>query len=86
MSYSKHSLHLNIRHFYFANAIKRKEVEIGYCPTKVMLEDFFTKPLQENVFRKFRAVILGHVSVSALFQINEKSSKERVEAHMENHP
>ena len=43
---------------------------------------FFTKPLQENLFRKFRAVILRHVPVSSLYHIEDNASKERVEAHM----
>ena len=83
-SCSKRSRHTNIRCFYVTDAVKRKEVEISYCPTEVMLADFFfyQKPLQGNLFRKFRAVILGHVPVSSLSYIEDNSSKECVEAHM----
>ena len=50
-------------------------MEITYWPTEVMLTDFFTKSLQVNLFRKFRAVILGHVPVVTLYQIDKKIFK-----------
>ena len=30
-----------------------------YCTTGEMLADFYTKPLQSSLFRKFRDVIMG---------------------------
>ena len=40
---------------------------------------FFTKPLQGNLFRKFRDVILGYVHIKTLFHDDEQpSSQERV--------
>ena len=84
-SCSKRSRNFNIRYFYVTEAMKRQEVEIAYCPTEVMLADFFTKPLQGNLFRKLRAAILGHVPARTLHQIDEKSSKKRVKVHKENH-
>ena len=32
--------------------IKSKEVVVEYCPTKKMVADFFTKPLQGKLFYK----------------------------------
>ena len=84
-SCSKISRHLNIRYFYVTDAVERKEVEIAYCPTEVMLADFFTKPFQVNLFKKFRVVILGNVPVSSICHIEDKSSKECVEVHMKYH-
>jgi hypothetical protein len=34
-----------------------------------MLADFFTKPLQGSLFRKFREVIMGHKHIDTLKQI-----------------
>ena len=81
---SKRYRHLNIWYFYVTDAVEPKEVEIAYCPTEVMLADFFTKPLQGNLFRKFRAVILEQVAVSSIYHRENNASKERVEAHMKN--
>ena len=30
-----------------------------YCPTEEMIADYFTKPLQGSLFKKFRNLILG---------------------------
>jgi hypothetical protein len=34
-------------------------VEIRYCPTKDMIGDFFTKPLQGSKFRRFRNIVMN---------------------------
>ena len=76
---SKRSRHLNIRNFYVTDAINKGEIEIACYPTETMLEDFFTKPLQGSLFKKFRSVILGHVPITNLCNYNNLTSKERVE-------
>ncbi len=38
-----------------------KEISIGWCPTKTMVADFITKPLQESHFRNLRDYIMGRV-------------------------
>ena len=46
-----------------------------------MIADFFTKPLQGNLFRKFRDVVLGYKHISSLNDddnTKESSSQERV--------
>ena len=75
-SCSKISRNLNIRYLHVNNAVERKEVEISYCPTEVILANFFTKPFQGNVFKKFRVVVLGHTTISSTHHIKEKSPKE----------
>ncbi len=52
---------------------------IVYCPTHEMLADFFTKPLQGSLFRKFRDVLLGHQHVSTLTNAPSVPAEERVE-------
>ena len=39
--------------------IKSGEIKIEYCPTLDMIGDYFTKPLQGSLFRKFRNLMLG---------------------------
>ena len=81
LSCSKRTRHLNVRYFCVKDVVERGEAEITCCPTQVMLADFFTTPLQGNIFRRFRAVILGHVPVYTLYQFDSSVSKERVEVH-----
>ena len=53
------------------------EFDIEYCPTEQMLADYFTKPLQGSLFRRFREVIMGwnHIDTLKTFL---KSTKECV--------
>jgi hypothetical protein len=39
-----------------------------------MLANFFTKPLQGSLFRKLRAVVMGHAHVRTLLSIEDKSA------------
>ena len=52
-------------------------ISVEYCPTVIILADFFTKPLQGTLFKTFRSVIMGHEDVSVLFKY--RRIKERVE-------
>jgi hypothetical protein len=51
--------HINIRYFFVTNHIAVGELNVEYCPTLDMIRDYFTKPLQGSLFRKFRNTILG---------------------------
>ena len=44
-----------------------------------MLADYFTKPLQGNVFRRFRDVIMGKTHINDLLLDPDFKIKERVE-------
>ena len=52
--------------FFVKDRIDKKEIRIEYCPTELMLADFFTKPLQRSLFRKFRNVIMGYKPIDTL--------------------
>jgi len=58
-SSSKRTRHINIRYFFVTDRVNKKEIKIEYCPTKEMVADFFTKPLQGCLFYKLRALILN---------------------------
>jgi len=53
------SRHVNIRFFFVKDLVEMKEIEIIYCPTEVMLADYFTKPFQGKLLHELRAVIMG---------------------------
>ena len=44
-----------------------------------MIADFFTKPLQGNLFRRLREVIMGWKHIDTLKDMTPPASKERVE-------
>ena len=54
-------------------------MSVEFCPTKLMLADFFTKPLQGSLFKKFRRVVMGYDSLSVLKNEYAARLKERVE-------
>jgi hypothetical protein len=63
-SSGKGTRHIYIRYFFITDRIARKEVGIQYCPTKEMVADYFTKPLQGELFYKFRDQIMGVVPMN----------------------
>ena len=72
------SRHINIRYFFIKDRIDSKEVSVAYCPTEMMLADYFTKPLQGSLFYKFRAVIMGYEDLSSISPPNIVGFEERV--------
>ena len=60
------SRYVNIRYFFVKDRIDKKEVRVEYCPTEIMLADFFTKALQGRLFLLFRSVIMGYQPISIL--------------------
>jgi hypothetical protein len=58
-SSGKRTRHINIRYFFVTDRIANNELTIEYCPTKEMIADFFTKPLQGTPFRMFRDWIMN---------------------------
>ncbi len=57
----KRMRHINIRYFFISDWVNIKEVSLHWCPTKEMVADFWTKPLQGSHFRKLRDYIMGKV-------------------------
>jgi hypothetical protein len=55
--------HMNVRYFFIADRVKSKEIRIEYCPTGIMVADYFTKPLQGAIFRKLRDMVMGNTEI-----------------------
>ena len=80
LSAGQRSRHINIRHFWVTDRLKSDGIILKHCPTDLMLADFLTKPLQGSLFRKFRAVLLGHAPITSLVPPpSPVTSEERVE-------
>ena len=73
------SCHIDIKYFWVKDCVDKKLVEIRYCPTTLMLADYFTKPLQGAVFQRFRDVIMGYTHINDLLLDDDFMLKERVE-------
>ena len=58
-SSGKRTKHMNVRYFFAKNRIENGEMKIKWCPTKKMLADPFTKPVQGSEFRVFRSQIMN---------------------------
>jgi hypothetical protein len=61
-SSTKRTRHINIRYFYVTSKIKAGSIRVIfiYHPTKQMVSDYLTKPLQGSLFRTHRNLIMGH--------------------------
>ncbi len=75
------SRHIDIRSIFLKDRINAEKIEIVYCPTEQMLADFFTKPLQGSLFRKFKQVLMGHAHIKTLERPPLSPFEERVENH-----
>ena len=81
-SCGKQSRHIDIRFFWIVDRSKEMGIEIEYCPTEIMIADFFTKPLQGTLFRDMRDIVQGIKSYDFLkrkFNENEKRKLEKQE-------
>ena len=50
---------MNVRYYFVTDQIKKGHVKVAFCPTQDMVADFFTKPLQGNLFVRMREKILN---------------------------
>jgi hypothetical protein len=68
-SSSKRTKHINMRYFFVTNRISKGEVQVEWCPTKDMVADFMTKPLQGSLFKKFRDLIMGALPMAEVQKV-----------------
>ena len=67
-SFTGNSRHIDIRYFVVKDRVYKKKVSIVYCPTGIMLADYFTKPLNGDMIRLYRGVIMGPISIEELYK------------------
>ncbi len=58
-SSTKNTRHMEIRYFFVTDNIQRNKLSVKYCPTEIMLGDYYTKPQQGSRMRRSRASILN---------------------------
>ena len=77
-SCGKKSRHIDIRYFFMKDRIEKGEFKVKYCPTELMIADFFSKPLQGSLFKRFSAVNMGEVDLATSLKSKPPPPKERV--------
>ncbi len=60
-SSGKRTRHINIRYYFISDRVNMKEITIDWCPTKKMVADYMSKPLQGSLFKELRDYIMGRV-------------------------
>jgi hypothetical protein len=59
-SNSDRTKHIGIRYFFVKQYIENGTMKIQHCPTLQMIADILTKPLQGELFRRLRDLLLGY--------------------------
>ena len=78
--FTVNSRHINIRYLFINDQVEKGDLSVMYCPSQLILTDYFTKPLQGSLFHKFKNIIMGILGLYILLKdIASYSSKERVE-------
>ena len=65
-SSGQNTRHINIRYFFIKDRVANGDIVLLHCPTLDMIADFFTKPLQGKLFKRFRDVVMGITHYSSL--------------------
>ena len=60
------SRHMHIMHFFVEDQVDKGGIWVEYCHSEIMLANFFTKPLQRQLFKKFRDLLMGYAPLSSI--------------------
>ena len=71
---------MDIRYFYVRDHIQNKTLSLEHCPTKEMLADYFTKPLQGSLF----VCLCNHI-MGAEFEDGNPQTQRNVLGHDDTH-
>ena len=57
-AYTGNSRHIYIRYLFIMDLLEIEELSMVYCPTHIMLADYFRNPLQRLLSHKFRDIFM----------------------------
>ena len=84
-SSGKRTRHFNIKYFYITDLIKRGLIQAVYCPTKLMMADYMSKPLTGTLFKYMRAWILNLPEYQTYKNIVTSQKKEKTNKAITSH-
>ncbi len=58
-SSGKRTRHINIRYYFITDWVNMKEISIDWCPTKKMVADYMSKPIQRSLFQRVEGLHHG---------------------------
>ena len=70
--------HVRIIYFFVKDRVDKGELSIEYCPTHLMIADYFKNPLQGKMLIAIKNMIIGHEPLSWLLKVL-LSTKERLD-------
>ena len=83
VSTSELTRHIELGYFWVKGLVDRGLISIMYCPTDMVIADFFTKPLQGSLFEKMKGKIMGTYPYTAHADINKTWTKIRSRRYCE---
>jgi hypothetical protein len=63
-SISNRTRHIKVKYFFVKQFLDNGEFILEHCPTREMIADILTKPLQGELFRELRDYLLGYEALS----------------------
>jgi hypothetical protein len=63
-SISNRTRHIKVKYFFVKQFLDNGEFELQHCPTREMIADILTKPLQGELFYELRDYLLGYEALS----------------------
>jgi len=63
-SISNRTRHIKIKYFFVKQFLDNGEFKLEHCPTREMIADILTKPLQGELFLELRDLLLGYEALS----------------------
>ena len=68
-----------MRYLFVKNRIDKGDFLVTYCPSQLVLTNFFTKPLIGKKFFEFKSVIMGYKKIFDFNELIVYPIKEHVE-------
>ena len=78
---------IHIRYFYAHERVTDGTIVVTYCPTKEIVSDYLSKPLQGSLFRVHRNTLMGitpaiDIQYKLLYEKNKVLMAEKAKDHL----